>query len=157
MKAMYAITRIDHEPSRTHAYRVTIQRRGKIHTAHFSDGVCGGKRRALAAAKAWRDSVLATEPPLSRADYCNTLRKNNRSGIPGVCHHRESIAREGGVVVRESWIARCPQDPWRTKLVKFSVAKYGNEGARRRAVKARNDALRALQGQTFAPGLRRAG
>jgi hypothetical protein len=153
-RALYGITRVDHDPSRTHAWRVTIQRQGKIHVGHFSDGVHGGKQKALAAAKAFRDAVVARHPPLSRKDYCSILRRNNRSGYAGVSFHAEVIDTEKGPVERRFWIARCPMEPWRTRLVKFSVAKYGAEGAFRRAVKARREALARLSG-TFSPGEKR--
>lgn len=148
---MYGITRVDHERSRTHAWRVTIQRQGKVHVGHFSDGVFGGKQKALAAAKKYRDGLLAKFPPLTRKEYCSILRRNNRSGLAGVSYHAEVIETERGPVERRFWIARLPLEPWRTKLVKFSVAKYGAEEAFRRAVKARLDALEALSG-SFAPG-----
>lgn len=148
---MYGITRVDHERSRTHAWRVTIQRQGKIHVGHFSDGVYGGKQKALAAAKKYRDDLLSKFPPLTRKEYCSILRRNNRSGLAGVSYHAEVIETERGPVERRFWIARLPLEPWRTKLVKFSIAKYGPEEAFRRAVKARQDALASLSG-AFAPG-----
>lgn len=150
-RALYGITRVDHEPSRTHAWRVTIQRQGKVHVGHFSDGVYGGKNKALAAAKGFRDKLVASHPPLSRKDYCSILRRNNRSGYAGVSYHAELVPTDKGPVERRFWIARCPMEPWRSKLLKFSVAKYGAEGAFRRAVKARKDALARLSG-TFNPG-----
>ena len=149
-RAMYGITRVDHERSRTHAWRVTIQRQGDIHVGHFSDGVYGGKQKALAAAKKYRDSLLAKHPPLTRRDYCQILRRNNRSGLAGVSFHAEVIETNHGPVERRFWIARLPLEPWRTKLVKFSVAKYGAEEAFRRAVKARQEALERLGGN-FSP------
>ncbi len=149
---MYGITRVDHERSRTHAWRVTIQRQGKVHVGHFSDGVFGGKQKALAAAKKYRDSLLAKYPPLTRKEYCSILRRNNRSGLAGVSYHAEVIETERGPVERRFWIARLPLQPWRTKLVKFSIAKYGAEEAFRRAVKARLDALESLSG-SYAPGV----
>jgi hypothetical protein len=156
MKPLYGITRIDHEGSRTHAWRVAIQRRGMIYSAHFSDGVCGGKAKALAAAKKWRNDVLATEAPMARADYCNIRRRNNRSGIPGVSYHEEIVATKIGEATRRFWIARCPKDPWHTKLAKFSVSKYGMRGAKKLAVEARKAALAQMAGQSFDPGAARA-
>jgi hypothetical protein len=110
-RALYGITRVDHEPSRTHAWRVTIQRQGKIHVGHFSDGVHGGKQKALAAAKAFRDAIVARHPPLSRKDYCSILRRNNRSGYAGVSFHAEVVETEKGTVERRLWIAHCPMKP----------------------------------------------
>jgi len=145
-RPLYGITRVDHERSRTHAWRVTLQRQGRIHVGHFSDGVYGGKQKALAAAKRYRDELLEKHPPLTRREYCSILRRNNRSGLAGVSFHAEVIETAHGAVERRFWIARLPVEPWRTKLVKFSVAKYGAEEAFRRAVRARLDALQGLSG-----------
>ena len=49
MKPPRNIIRIDHEPSRTFAWRVTLQRKGEIVVKNFSDGVYDGKRKALKA------------------------------------------------------------------------------------------------------------
>jgi hypothetical protein len=155
-RPLYGITRVDHERSRTHAWRVTIQRQGKIHVGHFSDGVYGGKQRALAAAKRYRDELLTKHPPLSRREYCSILRRNNRSGLAGVSFHAEVIETGHGPVERRFWIARLPLEPQRTKLAKFSVAKYGAEEAFRRAVKARQDALQGLAASSGARGSPRA-
>ena len=92
---------------------------------------------------------LAPWQPGRRYD-CSILRRNNRSGLAGVSFHAEVIETGKGPVERRFWIARLPLEPWRTKLVKFSVAKYGAEEAFRRAVKARLDALEALAGH-FSP------
>jgi hypothetical protein len=156
-RPLYGITRVDHERSRTHAWRVTIQRQGRIYVGHFSDGVYGSKARALAAAKRYRDDLLAKHPPLSRRDYCSILRRNNRSGLAGVSFHAEVIETGHGPVERRFWIARLPLEPWRTKLVKFSVAKYGAQEAFRRAVKARLDALRGISGSLGARAAPRPG
>src|ERR1051325_2220211 len=47
MKPPRNIIRINHERSRTHGWRVTLQRKGKIIVKTFSDGIYGGKRKAL--------------------------------------------------------------------------------------------------------------
>ena len=64
---MYGITCVDRRTFPTHAWRVTIQRRGKIHVGHFSDGVYGGRQKWLLAAKKYRDKLVAKKIlPLSR-------------------------------------------------------------------------------------------
>ena len=78
------IYRIDHDRSHTHSWYVTIQRRGRIYHRHFTDSVYGGKRKALDAAKVYRDSLIASLRPLTRPDRCRIKKKNNRSGVSGV-------------------------------------------------------------------------
>ena len=135
----YGITRRDHDPSRTHAWVVTLSRKGEMFRMHFSDGVHGGKRKALAAAKAWRDAIIEKHPPLTVQEHCSILKKNNRSGIAGVCRAQNTDGRW-------YWVARWSPAPYKGKQVKFSIHKYGEQGAFRRAVRARKQALAALEG-----------
>ena len=153
--SVYGISRVDNEASRTHGWLVTIQRRGVIYRKHFSDGVFGGKRRAFAAAKGYRDEVIEKHPPLSMKEYSSIRKKNNRSGVVGVCRY---CASETRALPEENqrwfWVASWPLPDGRRKRVKFSVNKYGEDGAFQRALDARNNALRKLDGD-FDPGAAR--
>jgi hypothetical protein len=140
---MHGIRRIDHEPSRTHSWLVTLQRRKRIYHRHFSDGRYGGKRKALAAAQTYRATLIAELPALSRQERCSIRRKNNRSGISGVSRH-ELAGHTPRSPRRAYWIAQWPIGRQKAKMRKFSVKRYGEEGAFRRAVAARRRALAAL-------------
>jgi hypothetical protein len=83
-RAMYGISRIDDERHRTHAWRVKLVRRGKQLVKNFPDKQWGGKRKALIQAKEYRDQIIKKYPPLTRKEFCTTLRSNNKSGISGV-------------------------------------------------------------------------
>jgi len=150
--SVYGISRVDNEVSRTHGWLVTIQRRGVIHRKHFSDGVHGGKQKSFAAAKGYRDEVITNHPPFSMREYSNIVKKNNRSGVVGVCRYCASETRDlPEEKQRWFWVASWPLPDGRRKRVKFSVKKYGEEGAFKMALKARKDALRGLDG-AFDPG-----
>jgi AP2 domain len=150
--SVYGISRVDNEVSRTHGWLVTIQRRGVIHRKHFSDGVHGGKQKSFAAAKTYRDEVITKNPPFSMREYSNIVKKNNRSGVVGVCRYCASETRDlPEDKQRWFWVASWPLPDGRRKRVKFSVKKYGEEGAFKMALKARKDALRGLDG-AFDPG-----
>ena len=69
---------------RTHCWIVHIERRRRVWNRSFSDGVYGGKTNALRAARAFRDEILVSHLPMTRAEYAAIRRKNNRSGFPGV-------------------------------------------------------------------------
>ncbi len=142
--ARYCISRVDDENRRTHAWVVTIQRSGKVRRRSFSDGVYAGKRKALKAAQDYRDRLLIEYPPMTRAEYANILRKNNRSGVPGVIRFRALETKNGERIERSYWIAFWPTKPGKTSRAKFSVAKYGETAAFQLAVKARKDALKEL-------------
>ena len=81
---MLNIRRVDHDASRTHCWRVTVQRRKRIFVRDFSDGRHGGRQPALQAAQLYRDKLVKAHPPLSKAAYCAIRKKNNRSGISGL-------------------------------------------------------------------------
>ena len=133
----YGISRVDNETSRTHGWLVTIQRRGVIYRKHFSDGVFGGKQRSFAAAKEYRDEVIAAHPPLSMQEYSNIVKKNNRSGVVGVCRYCASETRDlPEEKQRWFWVASWPLPDGRRKRVKFSVKKYGEDGAFQMAMDA---------------------
>src|ERR1043165_2825705 len=84
MKPPRNIIRINHERSRTHGWRVTLQRKGKIIVKTFSDGIYGGKRKALNAAIDCRGVLLSQYSTLDHQVWVRTrLRRNNTSGIPG--------------------------------------------------------------------------
>lgn len=152
---IYGVTRVDNEASRTHGWLVTIQRRGVIFRRQFSDGVLGGKAKSLAAAKAFRDEILEKHPPMSKREHAEIVKKNNKSGIVGVCRYCASDAgQKPNAEKRWFWVASWVLRDGRAKRVKFSEKKYGGEGAFKLAVKARRNAVRQMAGD-FDPGATR--
>jgi hypothetical protein len=151
-KPTYGISRVDNEASRTHGWLVTIQRRGVIYRKHFSDGVFGGRTKAFAAAKEYRDEIIARHPPFSMREYSSIVKKSNRSGVVGVCRYCASETRHlPEDQQRWFWVASWPLPSGKRKRVKFAVNKYGEEKAFKLALKARREALRQLEG-SFDPG-----
>ena len=88
---------IDHEVSRTHAWRVTLQRHNDIVAKTFSDSIYGGKHKALKIVVAYRDERLRQYSHYAHAIWLRTrLRRNNTSGIPGVGRNEEGINSHAG-------------------------------------------------------------
>jgi len=138
------IYRIDHAKSRTHSWLVTVQRRGRIYHRHFTDAVYGGKRKALAAAKVYRDSLIASLRPLTRLERCRIKKRNNRSGISGVTKIETWEQNRGRRYHRRYWLAQWPIGNGKAQTKKFSITRYGEHGARQRALQARQEALKSL-------------
>lgn len=136
------IYRIDHDRSRTHSWFVTIQRRGRVYHRHFADGVYGGKRKALAAATVYRDSLITTLRPLTRREHCSIKKKNNRSGVSGVTRIDTVYTSRGRTRRRQYWLAQWPIGGGKAQMKKFSIKLYGERGAFRMALKVRRQALR---------------
>lgn len=117
------ITRFEH--GRTLGFCVRIYRTEKgerrCHSKLFSDGVWGGKRKALAAAKAWRDRLLRKLVPVGS----NRFRVAPGHGYVKL-YTRERVGGPSSVFV--AWIrvraGRC-------KSTSRSVAIWGWAGAQR--------------------------
>lgn len=137
MKPPRNITRLDHHAKRDHAWIVTLCRKWKIVVKRFSDGVYGGKKEALKAAVEYRDSILAKDKPFDHQIWIRTrLRKNNKSGIPGV-HRYEVVGNPDTGNVREYWVAAWTDEYGATRQRKFSVTRYGEKEAKRLAMAER--------------------
>ena len=143
---IYGLTRIDHENSRTHSWHVTLTRKGCTFTRHFSDAVHGGERSARKAAIAFRDRIIKEYAPITRVEYAQIKRKNNRSGVPGVCKSAKPRSRKGKRVLEWFWIATWTPEPGGVyRRLSFSVKKHGAKGAVRRAVAARRKGLAGMR------------
>jgi hypothetical protein len=141
MKPPRNITRLDHDANRDHGWVVTLQRKREIVVKRFSDGIYGGKREALKAAVEYRDALLVHDEPFDHQIWIRTrLRKNNKSGIPGV-HRYEIIDNPNTENVRVYWIAAWTNEYGVTRQRKFSVARYGEEEAKRLAIAEREHQL----------------
>lgn len=148
---MYGISRIDDDVYRTHAWRVSLCRRGQRHVKNFADKKWGGKGRALAGAKRYRDELLAKYPPLSRTEFCSILRSNNRSGITGVYKYAKPFTLKNGTVKKNwYWEATWPTGESKQAHIAYSVNEYGEEMARQMAIEARRKAMREIKGYFWA-------
>ena len=125
----YAIYRVDHDTSLTHSWLVTLQRRGRIYHRHFSDRVHGGKRKALQAAKAYRNRLAFVLRPLTRQELCAIKKRNNRSGVSGVTRIDVQERSRGRLYRRIYWDVPWPIGMARRDTRKFPVQKYGQRSA----------------------------
>jgi hypothetical protein len=149
--AMYGISRIDCDKYNTHSWRVSLVRRGQRHVKNFPDKRCGSKKAALRSAKEFRDSILRMYPPISRREFCNARRRNNKTGITGVYKYSKPYKLKDGTV-RQSWYweANWPNAEGESISKSFSVKRFGDDLARQMAVKARAAGLQTVQGTFWA-------
>jgi len=141
-RPFYGITRIDQPEKKNHGYYVRITHQGHCHQKYFPDKSNGGKRKALAAAQAHRDALLATMPSQKLAAACKKKRKIKRSGVVGVTHV-VSVSPKG--TEYEYWQAAWLTAEGRRKTAKFSIPRYGSKRALQMAVEAREAGLRPPQ------------
>ncbi len=152
-KAMYGISRIDSNDHQTHAWRVSLRRRGNLFVKNFPDRKWGGKSRALSGAKQYRDELVQRHPPMSRKEFCTILRSNNKSGVTGVYKYAKSFRlRDGTIKQSWYWAATWPIGGSKQSHLTLSINEYGEDRARELAIRARYKALEELDGHFWASG-----
>jgi len=130
----YAIARIDLPSASTHGWQVRLQRRGVKYAKYFGDAIYGDASRAIKAARAWRDDLLMKIGDAEQARICTRSRRN-RSGVVGVS--KVTVVTNGSKY--EFWQATWSPEVGRRRCVKFSIRRYGDREAFRRAVIAREE------------------
>ncbi len=131
------ITRIDIAKSNTHGWEVRIRRRGQNINEFFSDQVYGGIKGAHDIAKVRRVELEKTLKPYSRRENSSRISKRNTSGIVGVRRGKAVTRRNGKEWIYEVWIASGSPKPGVSKNKNFYVSKYGEEGAKAKAIEQR--------------------
>lgn len=148
---MYGISRFDNDSNRTHGWRVSLRRHGKMLVKNFPDKRNGGKRKALKSAQLHRDELLKKYPPITRKEVCVIKRSNNKTGITGVCTYGKRYRlSDGSEKESRYWEANWPDPEGNPVSVNFSVNKYGEEVARSMAIRARRRAMDEIEGLFWA-------
>lgn len=144
MKHLRNIRRIDNETNRTFAWLVQVQRNSRITIKMFTDGVYGGKRKALQAAISFRAELLAAAPEYEhQIRRRSILRRNNTSGISGVARYDKiDNPRTGHRVV--FWLASWIDEHAASRKRKFSVLRYGERKAKQLAIAERERQLKRV-------------
>lgn len=130
------IKRID--STKTHGWQVHVRRGGELRTKLFSDRVWKGKRKALQAAKDYRDNLLDEMAPLAKPLWKIDRTPKTNTGQLGASYteYANRSGKKRGVItvtVREALGKPVNR--------KFSVDKLGYEEALRQAVEWREQVL----------------
>lgn len=144
---MYGISRIDCNTHNAHAWRVSLSRRGKRHVKNFTDKSCGSQGAALKKAIAYRDKLLVEHPPITRKEFCNAKRRNNKTGITGVYKYKKSYQlKDGSIKDYWYWEANWPDVAGESISKSFSINKLGEITAKEMAISAREDGMKNVDG-----------
>lgn len=136
------IARVDQAEKRQHGFLVRLQRRGRRHSAFFSDGEFGGKAQALAAARRHYGQLCRRHPPADRRDFAERMTSRNSSGRVGVSLTR-SVASNGKAY--ESFSASCSIEKGRRITKKFSISRHGRKKAYDLACRWRDAMVRKME------------
>lgn len=126
------------ETKGTNVWQVSLRRHGKRIARTFAEARWGGREAALAAAQDWRDAVVAAIPPITNHHAATRIGTRNTTGISGVLRSTPRDNPRGTI-----WIATLTTRDEQKKRA-FSVATYGEDGARERAIAQRQEWLTQL-------------
>jgi hypothetical protein len=143
---MKGISRIDAKG--THGWYVRIYKSGKTYSKLYSDNKYGGTERALKFAKKAREMALETlkNVPDSNSRRLVSHDKRNKSGIIGVSRTtKTNVAGEVSLYYQVTW----SPEKGKIKNRQWSVKKYGEEEAFRRAKEFRESVMQEIYGQEY--------
>lgn len=129
----YGILPMRNRHGKAWAWRVVIDRCGRTIYRGFSFKRYGGVHAALLAAQAYRGKALQMYPPLTKRQRCIQLRIDNSSGIAGIRRVQRSESQifwEARTVAQGRFFSKS-----------FNVKLYGEEGAKQKAIEARQQQL----------------
>ena len=133
------------ESGATQGFQVRITRQGRQWCKLFSDSVWGGQRKALKAAREYREELLEDLSHLvpTRREICDKNRGRSSTRIAGVRLVRETDASALKGYYEYYLAEWCPEPGVRRKR-QFSVLKYGKRKAKQLAVAARKAGVAAI-------------
>lgn len=125
---MRGITRMDFK--RSHSWWVRMVRDGVCHSKHFSDGVYGGREKALSKAKQFRNDLLKKLDPPARHT------RNTPFDLPGPGIMKKKVftykGPDGELYEYRAWHAWIRVSPSKVVSTKWSIEKWGNLEAQKR-------------------------
>jgi hypothetical protein len=110
-----------------------VTREGQSHSDYFPDAVYGGKRQALIAARRYRDEILSRIEPDTRVRRKPPRDSRNQTGHVGV--ELEEYEVDGRYY--ERYVAHWRDADGRPRRSRYSVGRYGKDGALELAVRTR--------------------
>jgi hypothetical protein len=109
----------------------------RLHSRYFADAVWGGKQQALVAARRFRDEILSRIEPDTRVRRKPPRDSRNQTGHVGV--EFEEYEVDGRWY--ERYAAHWQDADGRHRRSRYSVGRYGRDGALELAVRAREEGV----------------
>ena len=141
------VSRIDQPHKRNHGWFVRVVFQKKLFQKFFSDGVHGGRDRALHQAVQYRDD-LERDLGKPRTDRVVVgLTTKNSTGVIGVQKTLKSMRQRNGELVKTPvYEVTWSPEPLRVRRTSFSIRKHGDEGAFQKAFALRKRIEREVYG-----------
>ena len=130
-------------------WQVRVQRRGVIRRRFFNDKKYGGKKKAMAMARVYRERAKAELlfPPPGKLGSKRPVTDSGES--MGIHRVASRCRKDSGVYRYEYWQVLWSPKPGERRCRRFSIHKYGEKGAYELAVTARQKAIQKRPGTRF--------
>ncbi|MFC3148336.1 hypothetical protein [Piscinibacterium candidicorallinum] len=133
-----AILKVTTLTTGTVAFLVHFERKNRGYIKRFSNLQYGTERKALAAARKWRDDQRAALPSYTRKEQAVKPLANNTSGVRGVCRIEDRrVSASGEPLILAYWSAYVRDDNGLPRAKRFAIHRYGEARAFDLAVAAR--------------------
>jgi hypothetical protein len=145
------ISRIDNEGKQTHGWFVRVFFNNRQHSKLFSDASHGGREKALKKAVKYRNE-LEKELGKPRSDRRIVLsNKRNQTGVLGVqrVFKNPSVKSDPDPFAGAAYEVTWSPEANMLRKISFSIAKYGEEEAFRRAVDYRQRIEKKVYGRVL--------
>ena len=140
-----SISRVDHKAKHAYGWFVRVAFQGEMHQRFFSDVAHKGRRASLKAAIVWRNRTERKLGKPRTERKVAILSPRNRSGVVGVRRTAKAMTRDGskmGPVYEVCWFPK----PGVVRRTSFSILKYGEREAFRRACALRKKGEKEMYG-----------
>ena len=141
------VIRIDSDS--THGWQVRVYRDGKTYSRLFSDRKCGGREEAFQAAAAYRKELAEEVAQLPAAERRRRLIQRNKGNTSGVVGVSRTFKRDRRGVRHEVYAVSWNPEPGVARGTSFSIKRYGEEEAFRRACELRWTKMREIYGDRY--------
>ena len=141
---LHHIERHDMDVDGINDWQVAVMRNSITISKRFSDGKYGGRGEALQAAIHYRDDLLAKTDHFSHQIWLRSIiRRNNKSGIPGVARC-EQIDKRNPNTRYAFWSARWTDEYGIGRQRSFTVLRHGELEAKQLAIAEREFQLKRV-------------
>lgn len=134
------LQRMDYPDQSVACYRVKLLRQGTMFQEYFPFRNYPSEAAALAEARKCWQEIRDAFPRMSRRQNCDVQRRKSPSGMVGIAR----IIKQAKGHDYAFWRANFTDRRGNRKVRVFSVDKYGEAEAKKRAVKVRREALAEL-------------
>ena len=141
------VIRIDSDS--THGWQVRVYRHGKTYSKLFSDKKCKGRDKAFEAAVSYRDQLMAEVASLPNQAPRRRLIRHNKGNTSGVVGISRTHKRDRRGVQHELYAVSWNPEPGVARGTSFSIKRYGEDEAFRRACELRWTKMKEIYGDRY--------